>query len=81
MKPLHKGDRGPEVLALQKKLIATGYRLNADAHFGNNTDNALRAYQKKKGLIPDGIAGADTCKVLECTDKPNSTCSLPCLIA
>ena len=77
MKPLRKGDRGPDVLALQKSLITAGYRLKPDAHFGDNTDIALRSYQNKKGLLPDGIAGPDTCKVLACTDKPNVALSSP----
>ena len=77
MKNLHKGDRGPDVLALQKSLITAGYRLKPDAHFGDNTDIALRSYQNKKGLLPDGIAGPDTCKVLACTDKPNVALSSP----
>lgn len=72
MKSLRKGDRGPEVGQLQEKLIAVGYRLTADAHFWNNTDTSLRAFQRKKGLIPDGIAGPNTLKALSNTDKPES---------
>jgi GH24 family phage-related lysozyme (muramidase) len=73
MKSLRKGDRGPEVRQLQEKLIAAGYRLIADAHFWNNTDTALRAFQRKRGLIPDGIAGSNTWKALTVADKTEAT--------
>lgn len=57
MKTLRKGDRGPEVRRLQERLIAAGCRLNPDALFGDGTDTALRAFQSKKGLTPDGVPG------------------------
>lgn len=73
MKSLRKGDRGPGVRLLQDKLIAAGYHLNPDAHFWNNTDTALRAYQRKQGLIPDGVAGPNTWATLDATEKSKST--------
>lgn len=75
MKSLRKGDRGPGVRLLQDKLIEAGYHLNPDAHFWNNTDTALRAYQRKQGLIPDGVAGPNTWATLDATEKSTSTSS------
>lgn len=69
MNPLRKGDRGPEVRKLQEKLIAAGYPIRPDAHFGDSTDTALRAFQDKKGLIPDGVAGTNTWHALGVIDK------------
>jgi len=35
-----------------------------DGHFGGYTLRALKQFQKKKGLIADGICGPKTWKVL-----------------
>ncbi len=72
MKPLRKGSRGPEVRLLQEKLIVAGYRLNPDEFFWNNTDTAVRTFQRKQGLIPDGVVGLNTWGALGVSDKPKS---------
>lgn len=57
---LRKGNKGKTVKALQVILIAYGYNLGyygADGSFGSNTDAAVRAFQKSKGLEADGICG------------------------
>lgn len=60
------GCRGEEVKLLQKKLKKLGYKdssgneLVSDGIFGNNTEFALKNFQKKKGLAADGIAGPKT---------------------
>ena len=61
---LGKGCRGERVRILQMLLICQGYKLAADGLFGSKTENALRAYQKKTGLAPDGLAGKNTFKKL-----------------
>lgn len=69
MKTLRKGDRGPEVGKLQEKLIAAGYRLKVDEIFWNDTDKAVRQFQTKTGMLPDGIAGPKTLSALGITDN------------
>lgn len=64
---LRKGSKGEPVRALQALLILRGQKLatyGADGDFGSETEIALRAYQKLKGLIVDGICGSDEWKTL-----------------
>ncbi len=46
--------RGAEVIALQKALIAAGYKLKVDGVFGPGTEKAVKQFQKAKGLAVDG---------------------------
>lgn len=60
---LRKGYVGASAKALQMLLIGNGYscgNAGVDGHFGNDTDKAVRAYQKAKGLEIDGIVGTAT---------------------
>ena len=61
---LEKGSTGEQVKALQRMLHAMGYSIGSanpiDGDFGSMTDAAVRAYQKKYGLIVDGIVGKQT---------------------
>ena len=64
---LRKGSKGEPVRALQALLILRGQKLatyGADGDFGSETEIALRAYQKLKGLAVDGICGSDDWKTL-----------------
>ncbi len=64
---LQYGSRGADVTRLQNALISLGYSVGsagADGIFGGNTDAALRAYQRDKGLSVDGIAGQNTLSAL-----------------
>ena len=64
---LRKGSKGEPVRALQALLILRGQKLatyGADGDFGSETEIALRAYQKLKGLTVDGICGSDEWKTL-----------------
>ena len=36
----------------------------ADGVFGTNTENAVRKFQRKNGLVVDGVAGEKTLKLL-----------------
>lgn len=63
MKYLRKGNRGEAVRSLQILLMGRGYSVGnsgADGIFGNDTENALRAFQKAKLLEVDGIAGPES---------------------
>ena len=52
---LKQGTRGSSVKKLQEKLA-----VGADGQFGPGTEKAVRVYQKKNGLIADGLAGPAT---------------------
>ena len=58
---LRNGSRGEAVRALQQALIDLGYlKGKADGIFGNQTENAVRAFQRAKNLTVDGLAGKKT---------------------
>ncbi len=57
---LRRGDAGPEVLLLQRALAARGFPPGAlDGDFGPKTEAALRAFQRRVRLTPDGIASQE----------------------
>jgi peptidoglycan hydrolase-like protein with peptidoglycan-binding domain len=64
---LARGDRGPQVSALQRLLNANGQSLDVDGDFGPRTERAVRDYQAARGLARDGIVGRDTLGRLEAT--------------
>ena len=58
---LYNGCRGDDVRELQQALIDLGFLSGtADGIFGNNTENAVRKFQKKNKLTVDGLAGPAT---------------------
>ncbi len=63
---LRRGNSGQDVVYLQLALREMGYDAGvADARFGADTENAVKALQTYYGLPADGIAGADTYYLLE----------------
>lgn len=54
------GSTGSAVRELQEALNRHGYHLDVDGVFGEKTKAAVRSYQKKNGLLLDGIAGDET---------------------
>ena len=57
--PIKKGDKGTEVVKMQKFLNWAGYNCGAaDGEVGDKTTTAVKAFQKGNGLTPDGIFGA-----------------------
>lgn len=66
---LSHGDRGPEVLMLQKRLQALGFTLAADGSFGPLTHAALVSFQASRALRPTGLVDADTAAALEETEE------------
>ena len=54
-----------DVKELQQLLNKHGFNLAVDGIIGNDTINAIKSIQSKKGLKVDGIAGADTIKALK----------------
>ena len=60
---LKKGAKGDSVKAMQLLLLGNGADLahyGADSSFGGTTERALKAYQEKNGLDPDGSCGRKT---------------------
>lgn len=63
---LKRGSKGDAVRAWQIFLNSHGYCCgNTDGIFGAKTETAVRAYQRSKGLIADGIIGAKTWESVE----------------
>ena len=65
------GSTGADVKVLQQKLNEKGYALEEDGIFGVKTQAAVRDYQKKNGLLLDGIAGVQTWGSLLAAEKEN----------
>lgn len=67
---IRNGSRCAEVKTLQRLLNALGYKgsngkvLSVDGIFGANSDYAVKAFQKAKGLAVDGIVGKNTWNAL-----------------
>lgn len=59
-----KGSRGEIVRQIQKALAGAGLRVIVDGNFGPITEEAVREFQKQKGLTPDGIVGPATLALL-----------------
>lgn len=58
---LKKGMRGEDVRILQRELNAKGFAAGTnDGDFGSKTKKAVEAFQEKKKLAVDGIAGKNT---------------------
>jgi hypothetical protein len=55
---------GPPVTDLQRLLIRAGYHVAADGYFGHSTEAAVRLFQRRHALLPDGIAGPRTLRTL-----------------
>ena len=59
-----RGSRGEIVRQIQKALAGAGLRVIVDGNFGTITEEAVKEFQKKKGLTPDGIVGPATLALL-----------------
>ena len=59
-------DSGEPVRDIQDRLLALGYRAGLDARgeFGQATDQAVRAFQRERGLTADGEVGPETWRYL-----------------
>ena len=69
---LKRGSTGEQVKQLQTILKQQGYyNGRIDGDYGDLTVSAVKAYQKKKSLLQDGIFGPITCKALK-TDTISS---------
>ncbi|MBD0267147.1 MAG: peptidoglycan-binding protein [Cyanobacteria bacterium Co-bin8] len=48
---------GDDVVRVQRALTSQGYNLTADGVFGSATEQAIRQFQSRQGLVADGVAG------------------------
>ncbi|MFK7785626.1 MAG: N-acetylmuramidase domain-containing protein [Crocinitomicaceae bacterium] len=70
MKTIRHKSRSKDVQKLEEILISLGYNLPYDnTYFGKDTDKAVRAFQKSKGLVVDGIVGPNTWKAILAEEK------------
>lgn len=63
------GDDGSIVKAIQLGLAGIGYQLKGAGYFGNATDTAVRAFQKKAGIKVDGVVGAETAAAIDLVES------------
>lgn len=69
---LRIGNSGPAVEAFQIALRDLGYPLRGTGYFANATDVAVREFQKRAGLKPDGEVGQQTAKALDVAHLPGA---------
>ena len=62
---LRPGMRGSQVVKLQEKLSTLGFLKGVDGDFGPVTLEAVKAFQKSKGLEADGVVGGATWRLLD----------------
>lgn len=62
---LSHGSSGPAVAEAQRLLTRRGLRTAADGRFGSATRSAVVAFQRRRGLTPDGIVGSRTWAALD----------------
>jgi len=67
------GNKGDDVLSVQKRLKELGYLKSADGYFGSKTDTAVRSFQNRNGLSVDGKVGPHTMSVLLSSGAKKST--------
>ena len=71
---IKQGSTGSEVAQLQTMLKNLGYYSgNITGHAGEKTVAAIRAFQKKNGLVQDGIVGSATMNKLKALADPGYT--------
>jgi N-acetylmuramoyl-L-alanine amidase len=64
--PLRQGDSGPLVTAVRQLLNRLGWPCSDGAEvFDEGLDRAVRAFQQRRGLIADGVVGAQTARALD----------------
>src|SRR3990170_2099565 len=71
MQLLRRGDSGPVVVEIRTMLrqfgllaaVRGGYG-QADEHFDHVDEDAVRAFQQRRGLITDGVVGSATYRAL-----------------
>lgn len=71
-----QGSQGSTVKTIQRKLKNWGYyKGSVDGIFGSKTREAVKYFQRKNGLTPDGIVGNKTLKALGMPTSSSSSSS------
>lgn len=74
---LKRGSAGTDVKQAQTLLTNYGYYTGRiDGEYGTYTEAAVKAYQKKRGLLQDGIIGPVTCRALTGQNKNTNTTNM-----
>lgn len=63
MRIIKPGDGGRAVRDVQHRLVELGFRIDAvelEGEFGPSTERAVREFQERRNLPPDGLVGPDT---------------------
>jgi N-acetylmuramoyl-L-alanine amidase len=71
------GLEGAGVKRMQGKLVEHGYKITVDGIFGKATEDAVKAFQRSRGLTADGICGDSTWAELYKVNKPAPAPSTP----
>jgi peptidoglycan hydrolase-like protein with peptidoglycan-binding domain len=69
---VRKGDHGPLVVKIQYLLNQHGIKVTVDGKFGPKTEEAVKLFQKRHGLHPDGVVGGKTWMKLIVTVRKGS---------
>src|SRR5919106_530709 len=66
METIRSGDRGDHVRDVQRRLVALGFHVEAGelGSFGDSTQSSVRTFQQERGLLVDGLVGAQTWREL-----------------
>lgn len=70
-----RGSEGDAVRSLQRRLTALGHPLQCDGLFGAATEAAVKAFQRRSKLSPDGIAGPRTLAAMTAAEASRSDAS------
>lgn len=61
----HQGDQGEDIMNIQVQLNALGYNAgSSDGDFGEMTVNAVKRFQRDRGLDADGVIGMQTYRAI-----------------
>lgn len=55
-----RGAKGNITKLIQERLNSVGFKLSEDGIFGGGTENAVKVFQRNRGLSADGIVGKNT---------------------
>ena len=62
--PLNVGDEGTDVIVVQERLAAEALPVTVDGVYGQETADAVTAFQEQEQLTVDGVVGSETGEAL-----------------
>lgn len=63
--PWIEADTSSKTMGYQRKLVELGYQIKVDGRHGDETDKAVKDFQRKSGIPADGIVGDLTLDAIE----------------